>query len=73
MLLFFGLLVRLKLLETPEFSHIRDSFHISKLPLAEVVHNYGGNILLGWLARMGEGAVFTVFTLYMFSYLTTIV
>jgi MFS transporter, MHS family, shikimate and dehydroshikimate transport protein len=70
LLLFFGLFVRLKLLETPEFSRIRDSYHVSKLPLAEVVRNYGGNIQLGWLARMGEGAVFT---LYMFSYLTAIV
>ena len=33
----------------------------------------GGNIVLGWLARMGEGAVFTVYTIYMFSYLTAIV
>lgn len=69
----FGLFVRLKLLETPEFARIRDNYHVSQLPLAEVVRNYGGNILLGWLARMGEGAVFTVFTLYMFAYLTAIV
>lgn len=72
-LLCFGLFVRLKLLETPEFARIRDNYHVSQLPLAEVVRNYGGNILLGWLARMGEGAVFTVFTLYMFAYLTAIV
>ena len=38
-----------------------------------MVRDYGGNIVLGWLARMGEGAVFTVYTLYMFSYLTAIV
>ena len=31
------------------------------------------NVVLGWLARMGEGAVFTVYTIYMFSYLTAIV
>lgn len=68
-----GLFVRLKLFETPEFSRIRDNFHVSKLPLAEVTRDYWGNILLGWLARMGEGAVFTVYTLYMFSYLTAIV
>ena len=30
-------------------------------------------MLLGWLARMGEGGVFTVYTLYMLAYLTTIV
>lgn len=73
LLLLFGLFIRLKLFETPEFSRIRDNYHVSKLPLAEVVSDYGGNIVLGWLARMGEGAVFTVYTIYMFSYLTAIV
>jgi MFS family permease len=73
LLLGVGLFVRLKLFETPEFARIRDGYHVSKLPIAEVVRDYGGNIVLGWLARMGEGAVFTVFTLYMFSYLTAIV
>ena len=73
LLLLFGLFIRLRLIETPEFSRIRDNYHVSKLPLAEVVRDYGGNIVLGWLARMGEGAVFTVYTIYMFSYLTAIV
>jgi MFS family permease len=72
-LLLFGLFVRLKLFETPEFSRIRGSYHVSRLPIAEVARDYGGNILLGWLARMGEGAVFTTYTIYMFSYLTAIV
>jgi MFS transporter, MHS family, shikimate and dehydroshikimate transport protein len=73
LLLAVGLFVRLKLFETPEFARIRESYYVSKLPIAEVARDYGGNIVLGWLARMGEGAVFTVFTLYMFSYLTAIV
>ena len=73
LLLGVGLFVRLKLLETPEFSRIRDNFRVSKLPIAEVARDYWWNILLGWLARMGEGAVFTVYTLYMFAYLTSIV
>ena len=73
LLLGVGLFVRLKLLETPEFSRIRENYHVSKLPIAEVIRDYWWNILLGWLARMGEGAVFTVYTLYMFSYLTAIV
>jgi MFS transporter, MHS family, shikimate and dehydroshikimate transport protein len=73
LLLLFSLFIRLKLFETPEFSRIRDNYHVSKLPLAEVLQDYSGNIVLGWLARMGEGAVFTIYTIYMFSYLTAIV
>lgn len=59
----------LRLFETPEFERIRGSYHVTKLPLAEVARNYGWNVVLGWLARMGEGGVFTVYTLFMFSYL----
>jgi MFS transporter, MHS family, shikimate and dehydroshikimate transport protein len=68
-----GLFVRLRLFETPEFERIRGSYHVTKLPLGEVARNYGWNVVLGWLARMGEGGVFTVYTLYMFSYLIGIV
>ena len=72
MLLGVGLFVRLKLFETPEFERIRDSYHVTKLPIGEVVRKYWWNVLLGWLARMGEGGVFTVYTLYMLPYLTGI-
>ncbi len=73
LLLGVGLFVRLKLLETPEFTRIRDSYHLTRLPIAEVARDYWWNVLLGWLARMGEGGVFTVYTLYMLPYLTGIV
>jgi len=73
LLLGVGLFVRLKLFETPEFVSIRDGYHVAKLPIGELARKYWWNVLLGWLARMGEGGVFTVFTLYMLSYLTTIV
>jgi MFS family permease len=73
LLLAVGLFVRLKLFETPEFVRIRESYHVAKLPIGELVRKYWWNVLLGWLARMGEGGVFTVFTLYMLSYLTAVV
>jgi len=68
-----GLFVRLRLFETPEFERIRGSYHVTKLPIGTVARDYGGNVLLGWLARMGEGGVFTVYTLYMFSYLISVI
>jgi MHS family shikimate/dehydroshikimate transporter-like MFS transporter len=73
LLLAVGLFVRLKLFETPEFVRIRDGYEVAKLPIGALAHDYWWNVVLGWLARMGEGGVFTVFTLYMLSYLTTIV
>jgi len=73
LLLGVGLFVRLKLFETPEFVRIRESYRVVRLPIGELARKYWWNVLLGWLARMGEGGVFTVFTLYMLSYLTTVV
>jgi MHS family shikimate/dehydroshikimate transporter-like MFS transporter len=68
-----GLFIRLTLVETPEFAHVRDSYHVSRLPFIDVVRDDWHHILLGWLARMGEGAVFTIYSLYMLSYLTAVV
>lgn len=73
LLLAVGLFVRINLFETPEFERIRDSYHVSRLPIGTVMRDHGGNVMLGLLARMGEGGVFTVFTLYVISYLTSIV
>lgn len=73
LLLAVGLFVRINLFETPEFERIRDSYHVSRLPIGTVIGDHGGNVMLGLLARMGEGGVFTVFTLYVISYLTSIV
>ena len=73
LLLAVGLFIRLKLIETPEFTRIRENYRVSKLPLAEVTRDYWWNIVLGWLARMGEGGIFTVYTLYTLPYLTGIV
>ncbi len=72
LLLAVGLFVRLKLFETPEFERIRDNYHVTRLPIGEVARKYRWNVLLGWLARMGEGGIFTVYTLYMLPYLTGI-
>jgi MHS family shikimate/dehydroshikimate transporter-like MFS transporter len=68
-----GLFIRLTLVETPEFVRIRGSYHVSKLPLLDVVRADWRHILLGLLARMGEGAIFSIYSLYMLSYLTMVV
>jgi MFS family permease len=68
-----GLFIRLALVETPEFARIRAGYHVRKLPLLDVVRDDWRHILLGWLARMGEGAVFSIYSLFMLFYLTAIV
>jgi MFS family permease len=68
-----GLFIRLTLIETPEFARIRAGYHVRRLPLLDVVRDDWRHILLGLLARMGEGAVFSIYSLYMLAYLTAIV
>jgi MFS family permease len=68
-----GLYIRLTLVETPEFTRLRTSYHVRRLPLLDVLRDDWRNVLLGLLVRMGEGAVFTIYSLYMLSYLTAIV
>jgi MFS family permease len=68
-----GLFIRLTLVETPEFARIRANYHVRRLPLLDVFRDDWRHILLGWLARMGEGAIFSIYSLYMLSYLTAIV
>ena len=58
-----GLFVRINLFEMPEFERIRDTYHLIRLLISIVTRPCGGNVLLGLLARMGEGGVFTVFNL----------
>jgi len=72
-LLGIGLFIRLTLVETPEFVRIRLNYHVRRLPLLDVMRDDWRHILLGLLARMGEGAVFTIYSLYMLFYLTAIV
>ncbi len=73
LLLGVGLFIRLTLVETPEFDRVRASYRVRRLPLWDVVRDDWRHILLGWAARMGEGAVFTIYSLFMLSYLTSIV
>ena len=72
-LLFIGLYVRLKLLETPHFVRARESFHLTKMPAGELLKNYRGSVVIGLLLRAGEGGYFTVFTLVIIAYLTGII
>jgi len=65
-----GLFVRLRILETPEFARIKDAQTIARVPLKEVVRDYGKNVLLGWGARYIDGVVFNIYAIFTIAYLT---
>lgn len=56
-----GLFIRLKILETPVFSQIKEEGTEAQMPIIEVFRNYPKNILITMGARLSEGQTFNIF------------
>jgi MFS transporter, MHS family, shikimate and dehydroshikimate transport protein len=70
-LLAVGLFIRLRVLETPEFTK-QARKEIARVPMWEVLRDYVGPVVLGWGARLIDGIVFTIYAIFPLSYLTTV-
>jgi MFS family permease len=70
-----GLLVRLRIMETPEFQRLRESGATAKVPVVQVfrtrAHRRG--IAAGMLARWAEGAAFNTWGVFAITYATATV
>jgi MFS family permease len=64
-----GILIRLKLEESPEFEEIKEEGEISKNPLLEVLRNDWRNVLRAFCLRIAETAGYAVSITFMLSYL----
>jgi MHS family shikimate/dehydroshikimate transporter-like MFS transporter len=67
-----GIFVRLRILETPEFTKVRETHKIVPVPMGEVIREYKKNVLLGWGARWIDGVVFNVYAVFTIAYLAGI-
>jgi MFS family permease len=65
-----GILIRLKLEESPEFEELKQDGEISKNPLREVLRDDWRNILRAFCLRSAETAGYAVSVTFMLSYLT---
>lgn len=72
-LLAVGLFIRLRVLETPEFTRAQARNEVARVPVLEVLRDYPGSILLGMGARLIDGIVFTIYAIFTLSYLVNIV
>jgi MFS family permease len=70
-LLAVGLFIRLRVLETPEFTK-QARQEVARVPMLEVLRDYPGTVILGWGARLIDGIIFTVYAILPLSYLTTV-
>ncbi len=65
-----GLWIRLGILETPVFRHLRDSGRIEKAPILQVLRLQPRQVILSALLRMSEQAPFYIFSAFVFAYVT---
>ena len=63
-----GLYIRLRILETPAFTRVKQEGSIAHVPLLEVLRQYWREIILSALLRSGEQAPFYLFTTFILSY-----
>lgn len=67
-LILVGFFIRMRILETPEFTRLKQEQRIAKAPLGEVIRHYWKEIILSALLRSGEQAPFYLFTTFVLSY-----
>jgi MFS family permease len=67
-----GLYVRLRVLETPEFSAVREQQAVERQPLLVVIRRQWATILGSAFIRMSEQAPFYIFTVFVLTYCTTV-
>lgn len=68
-----GLYIRLKILETPEFTKLKEEGQAVKIPFVSMIKEYPRNILLGMGARYIDGVFFNVFAVFSIAYLVNTV
>ena len=63
-----GLYVRLRVLESPEFSEVRETKAVAKLPVIEAFRTQWREILAAMFVRMSEQAPFYIFITFVLTY-----
>ncbi|UZG60084.1 MFS transporter [Rhodococcus opacus] len=67
-----GLLIRLKMEETPDFQKAKDDGHIAKFPIVEVIRKQWKQVLLAVGIKMSQNAIFYIITVFALTYVTTV-
>jgi MFS family permease len=70
-LIVIGIVIRLKVEESPEFEELKEEGEIADNPLLEVIRNDWRNVLRAFCLRIAETAGYAVSVTFMLSYLAT--
>ena len=71
LLIVVGILIRLRIEESPEFEELKEEGEVSKNPLAEVLRNDWRNIVRAFCLRTTETAGYAVSVTFMLSYIAS--
>jgi MFS family permease len=63
-----GLFIRMRLLESPAFRAVKESSTESSKPIVDAVKEHPRNVLVAMGMRIGENAVFYIFTVFVLTY-----
>ena len=63
-----GLIIRVRILETPAFTRMKESRTQSRRPILEVITRYPKEVLLAMGARLAENGAFYVYTVFLLVY-----
>jgi metabolite-proton symporter len=64
-----GLYIRLRIMETPEFTQLKEKRQEVRIPFVAMIKEYPRNIVLGMGARYIDGVFFNVFAVFSISYI----
>jgi metabolite-proton symporter len=68
-----GLLIRVRILETPAFTRIKAAAASAQQPILEVVRTYPKQVLLAMGARFAENGGFYIYSVFVLTYATQVV
>jgi MFS family permease len=65
-----GMLIRVRILETPAFARIKEAAVEARQPIVEVLRKYPRQVLLAMGARFAENGAFYIFSVFVLTYAT---
>jgi len=68
LLIVVGLLIRVRILETPLFAKLKETNQVAETPIRETLRRHWREVLLAAGTRVSENACFYVFALYLIAY-----
>jgi len=71
-LVFVGLFIRLRIMESPVFAKMKEARGVVKVPVVELLHTQARNVLLAAGLYLAHGVLFYAMTVYTLAYTTSV-